>query len=100
MRAPLVCIAIVYRFKEGDRMNGWYLVAACGAACAAGGVRPTEKAAPKLSDLIQVKVGAKPITVDVGHSAPFLADLDGDGKAELLVGQFGEGKLRVYRNEG
>jgi hypothetical protein len=42
----------------------------------------------------------KPIDVDVGHAAPFMADLKGDGQQVLLVGQFGEGKLRVYPNVG
>jgi len=29
-----------------------------------------------------------------------LADLDGDGRPDLLVGQYDGGKLRVYRNTG
>lgn len=42
----------------------------------------------------------KPISVDVGHAAPLLFDYDGDGKRDLLVGQFGQGKLRIYKNVG
>lgn len=41
-----------------------------------------------------------PIDVDVGHAAPLFVDFDGDGLADLLVGQFGEGKLRIYKNVG
>lgn len=35
-----------------------------------------------------------------GYACPCLADLDGDGKNELLVGQFRQGKIRVFRHEG
>ena len=57
--------------------------------------RPTQLAEP-----VQVLVDGKPINVDVGHAAPHLVDWNGDGKNDLLVGQFGEGKLRIYLNEG
>ncbi|MCL6502899.1 MAG: VCBS repeat-containing protein [Pirellulales bacterium] len=40
------------------------------------------------------------IDAEIGHAAPYLADIDGDGLADLLVGQFGGGKLRWYRNVG
>jgi hypothetical protein len=55
---------------------------------------------PELAAPVQVQAGGQPINVDVGHAAPFYGDLDGDGKPHLLVGQFGDGKLRVYRNAG
>lgn len=42
----------------------------------------------------------KPIKVDVGHASPVFTDFDGDKLPDLLVGQFGEGKLRIYRNVG
>ncbi len=48
----------------------------------------------------QVKDAETPISVDICHAAPLYVDYDGDGKKELLVGQFGEGKVRIYRNEG
>jgi hypothetical protein len=47
-----------------------------------------------------VEAAGKVIDVDVGHAAPFVGDFDGDGVKDLLVGQFGDGKLRVYRNAG
>lgn len=40
------------------------------------------------------------IDTDVGHAAPLAHDWDGDGDLDLLVGQFGEGKLKIYLNEG
>jgi FG-GAP-like repeat len=35
-----------------------------------------------------------------GWACPCWADMDGDGKKDLLVGQFNGGKIRVYRNLG
>ncbi len=48
----------------------------------------------------KVMDGKVAIDVDVGHAAPLVVDWDGDGKKDLLVGQFGEGKLRIYINKG
>ena len=35
-----------------------------------------------------------------GYAAPRLADIDADGKKELLVGQFKDGKIRVFKHLG
>ncbi len=35
-----------------------------------------------------------------GYAAPCWADVDGDGMKDLLVGQFRQGKIRVYKNLG
>ena len=48
----------------------------------------------------RVRDAAGFIDVDVGHAAPLVADFDGDGVPDLLVGQFGDGKLRIYKNVG
>ena len=35
-----------------------------------------------------------------GYAAPCWADMDGDEKKDLLVGQFSGGKIRVFKNLG
>lgn len=48
----------------------------------------------------RVRDGQGFVDSDVGHAAPLVADVDGDGLPDLLVGQFGEGKLRIHKNLG
>lgn len=77
---------------KGNRLLS--LVSAFGIACAA-------QAGGDLQAPFRVTAqDAKPIDCEIGHAAPFIADVDGDGLADLLVGQFGGGKLRVYKNIG
>ena len=40
----------------------------------------------------------KPIQVEQpGYASPCYADIDGDGMRDLLVGQFADGKIRVFK---
>lgn len=48
---------------------------------------------------VRLKGGDVAIRVESpGYAAPCWADLDGDGKKELLVGQFNQGKIRVFNH--
>jgi hypothetical protein len=48
-----------------------------------------------------VQAGGRPIDVErEGYAAPFVGDFDGDGMRDLLVGQYHDGRLRIYRNRG
>lgn len=48
-----------------------------------------------------VRANGRPINVGYGGNAsPFVVDWDGDGKQDLLLGQFNQGKIRFYRNIG
>ena len=49
---------------------------------------------------VKLEAAGKPIDAEVGHLVPWVADWNGDGKKDLLVGQFVGGKIAVYLNEG
>ncbi|HIA28455.1 MAG TPA: hypothetical protein EYN79_10170 [Planctomycetes bacterium] len=59
-----------------------------------------QDASNQLEKPILLEASGKPIDTDIGHAAPYLCDWDSDGDRDLLVGQFGDGKLRIYTNVG
>src|SRR5215471_8257015 len=57
--------------------------------------------AVEFADPVRLKSGSEPIRVESpGYACPCWADIDGDGKKDLLVGQFAGGKIRVFKNLG
>jgi hypothetical protein len=76
-------------------MFGPLIVLVIELAAPEGGV-PSDDLVPP----VRIEAGGKVIDTDIGHAAPFVGDFDGDGVNDLLVGQFGEGILWVFRNVG
>ena len=55
---------------------------------------------PMFRDFEYVFAGANAITVEGGHADPCVMDWDGDGLKDLLLGEFTQGRIRVYANVG
>jgi len=49
---------------------------------------------------VKLMADGKPIDVTTGHSVPTVADWNNDGKKDLITGQFRDGKIRLYLNQG
>lgn len=50
---------------------------------------------------VRIKGGDEFVRVEKpGWASPCLADIDKDGRPDLLVGQFADGKIRVYKGLG
>ena len=50
---------------------------------------------------VRLEADGAPVRVEApGYAAPCWADIDGDGTKDLLVGQFAQGKIRVFKNLG
>ena len=62
--------------------------------------------APMLQDVpfaepVRMEAGGIVVkTEQPGYAAPCWHDVDRDGKKDLVVGQFNDGKMRFYRNLG
>ena len=60
----------------------------------------TTPLSPELEPPVRLEANGKSIDTEYGHAAPYVCDFDGDGLKDLLVGQFKDGLLWIYRNEG
>ncbi len=57
------------------------------------------RALPRFTRTERLKAGGKPISADGGMAGPFIADWDGDGQLDLVLG-CGSGRVVFYRNLG
>lgn len=49
----------------------------------------------------QLESPSGPVSVESpGYASPCWADINDDGKKDLLVGQFAQGKIQVFKNQG
>jgi len=56
--------------------------------------------AQELGKPVRLEAAGKAIDTEIGHAYPYVYDFDRDGKRDLLVGQFGGGKMKIYLNLG
>ncbi len=55
---------------------------------------------PKFAAGVKLEAAGKPINGELGYLVPAACDWNNDGKKDLIVGQFGNGAIRLYLNKG
>lgn len=72
------------------------LLAALGLVCGTAVCSAADFESP-----VRLKADGAAIRVESpGYACPCWADIDGDGKPDLVVGQFNQGKMRVFKSLG
>lgn len=82
--------------------SGCMLTVLCAAAAFADGETgrvSSPELSRELSPALCIHAAGKAIDTKAVHAAPCLADWNGDGRPDLLLGE-ASGRLRVYLNEG
>ena len=64
---------------------------------------PTPTSAPpsdyQFETPVRVQAGGEYVSVESpGYACPTMADVDGDGKEDLVVGQFSQGNMQFFKN--
>ncbi len=55
---------------------------------------------PSYDQSIVLKFNGEPMNTEYGNNSPCVVDWNGDGKKDLLVGEFHSEKLKYYENIG
>ena len=76
-------------------------LAALGLLCCSPLCVAAEPGGIEFAPPVRLTADGVPIRIESpGYAAPCLADLDGKGKLDLLVGQFRGGKIQVFKGLG
>ena len=116
----LPCFSVGVAIESFDRnlRTYFHILVYCLAALISAGCQPSNEVdraegiaefTPQLSNVsdsmyqfeppMMLKADGTPIAVESpGYACPTIADVDGDGVDDLVVGQFNGGKMHFYRN--
>jgi hypothetical protein len=98
-RAALLCL-LAAMLPAGCNRTGVVLGATETVAQKTAGSAGDRPNGDRLARPVPVEVDGKPLVREGGGLFPFVGDLDGDGRQDLLLGTHEDGRLLVYRNVG